>query len=175
MRTIVLIVIAVGVTAFAGLELALGTSSSPPSSSSTNPNQRADQIMVRFARCVRAHGLPGFPGPTIGPNGVPQFPDSAPRVPPPAQTACQSIVNELPTQYTSTQPVSNSDLQKLVAFAHCMRRLIPDWPDPNALGEFPIDSRIEQGGKQLFVPAAHTCARLNPDPSGGIHVVRARP
>lgn len=174
MRATVLTLLVVGAAVFAILVLGFGTKASPPASQGSL-NDRAEQVLVRLVRCVRAHGLPAFPGPIVGRNGVPQLPDSAPRVPPSIQNACRSVASQLPTQYTETQPVSNSDLQKLIAFAHCMRRQIPDWPDPNALGEFPIDPRIEQGGKQLFVPASHACARLNPDPSGGIHVVRAHP
>jgi hypothetical protein len=164
----------IAATAVAGFAAGCGAGSAPPASPS-EVNARAEHVLVLLARCIQTHGLPSFPGPVTGDNGVPKFPDSAPRVPSSTRTACVSVANQLPTQYTETQPVSNSDLQKLMAFARCVRRLIPDWPDPNALGEFPINSRIEQGGKRLFVPAAHACARLNPDPSGGIHVVRARP
>jgi len=166
-----------GLAAIAAAGLVAGCGSSGPSAQSTlgSADQRAEQALVRLARCVRTHGLPGFPGPVVGSDGVPKFPDSAPRVPASTRTACASVANQIPAGYTETRPASNADLQKLIAFAHCMRQRIPAWPDPNALGEFPIDSQIQQGGKKLFVPVAHACARLNPDPSGGIHVVRAQP
>jgi hypothetical protein len=136
-------------------------------------NRQVLVVLRRLAHCVRAHGIPGFPDPVLGRNGVPVFPDSAPRVPSATQQACRTITAQIPANYTSTTPVSATDLRKLLTLARCIRTHgIPDWPDPNALGEFPIDARIEQGGKQLFVPAIHACARLNPDPSGGIRVVR---
>ena len=131
-------------------------------------------MLRELARCARAHGVPNFPDPQVGSDGVPRFPDSAPRVPIATQQACQAIAARIPPNYTSTTPVSSADYQKLLQLARCMgRHGIPDWPDPNALGEFPIGQRIQAGGKRLFVPAVHACARLNPNPSGGIHVVRA--
>jgi hypothetical protein len=143
---------------------------------SNGTNQQALTVLRQLAGCVRAHGLPGFPDPVVGHNGVPVFPDSAPDVPPAAQQACRTIVARMPADYTSTTPVSASDFQKLLALARCIRSHgVHDWPDPNALGEFPIDSRIQHGGKVLFVPAVHACARLDPNPDGGIHVIQARP
>ena len=119
--------------------------------------------------------MPSFPDPQIGTDGVPRLPDSAPDVPEGPRTACRSAADRIPADYTETTPVSSSDFQKLLAFARCIRAHgIPEWPDPNALGEFPIDRQIQQGGKRLFAPVADACARLNPEPDGGIHVVRPR-
>jgi hypothetical protein len=138
--------------------------------------QRAAAVLRQLAHCVRAHGLADFPDPQVGSDGVARFPDSAPRVPVATQQACRSIAARIPPQYTSTAPASSGDYRKLLTFARCVRSHgMPDWPDPNALGEFPINARIEQGGKRLFSPALHACARLLPNPNGGIHVVRARP
>jgi hypothetical protein len=139
-------------------------------------NQRATVVLRELAQCVRAHGIPSFPDPHVGSDGVPRFPDNAPRVPAEAQQACRSIAARIPADYTSTTAVSSSDRAKLLQLARCIRAHgIPDWPDPNALGEFPIDTHIQQGGKRLFVAAVHACARLNPNPNGGVNVIRARP
>jgi hypothetical protein len=141
----------------------------------TSPNQRATGALRALAACVRTHGVPGFPDPVLRDDGVPVFPDSAPGVPPATQRACATVAARVPPEYMETRPVSATDLRRLLVFARCVRAHgIPDWPDPNALGEFPIGPRIERGGKHLFVPAARACARDNPDPSGGIHVVQAR-
>jgi hypothetical protein len=158
----------IAAAAFAGMVVVVYASTTPP-------NRQALVVLRQLSRCIRAHGLPSFPDPITRSDGVPILPDSAPRVPPSIQQACRSIEERIPPDYTTTVPVSTSDFQKLLVLARCIRAHgIPDWPDPNALGEFPIDQRIQQAGKRLFVPAAHACARLNPDPSGGIHVVRAR-
>ena len=163
----------------AGLLLAGCGGTSHPAragSPSGSTNQQALVALRELARCVRAHGLPNFPDPVVRNDGVPVFPDSAPRVPPATQQACRSVANRIPPDYTETTAVSAGDYQKLLALARCIRAQgIPDWPDPNTLGEFPIDSRIQQGGKRLFVQAIHACARLNPNPSGGVNVVQAHP
>jgi hypothetical protein len=139
-------------------------------------NRQALVALRQYARCVRAHGLPGFPDPVVQSNGHPVFPDSAPRIPQAIQQACRAVAARIPPDYTATTAVSSSDFQKLLHLARCIRAHgIPDWPDPNPLGEFPIDTHIQQGGKRLFVPAVHACARLDPNPSGGINVVQARP
>ncbi len=165
--------------AAAGFLLAACGSASPKAAGPPphgSANRQALVVLQRLAACARTHGIPSFPDPIVGSNGVPVFPDSAPRVPPSTQQACHSILAQIPPDYTSTQPVSTSDFQKLLALARCIRAHgIPDWPDPNRLGEFPIDRHIQLGGKRLFVPALHACARLDPNPSGGIHVVQARP
>lgn len=164
----------------AGSAFALGACGTRHAQSTGTPasgtNQQALTVLRELAGCVRAHGLPTFPDPVVGRNGVPVFPDSAPRIPAAAQQACRTVAARIPANYTSTTAVTPSDLQKLLALARCIRAHgIHDWPDPNALGEFPIDARIQGGGKALFVPAVHACARLDPDPNGGIHVIQARP
>jgi hypothetical protein len=139
-------------------------------------DQRATVALRDFARCVRAHGLPDFPDPQVGSDGVPRLPDSAPDVPGVAQRACRAAAARIPARFTETQPVPTADFEKLLRLARCMRvHGLPDWPDPNPLGQFPIDGRIEHGGKQLLFSELHACARLNPDPNGGIDVVRAQP
>ena len=168
--------------AAAGLLLAAcgGTShAAGPGSANGSTNQRALVVLRQLAHCIRAHGNPSFPDPVVRNDGVPVFPDSAPRVPTPTQQACRTIADRIPPDYTETTAVSAGDYHKLLTLARCIRSQgIPDWPDPNALGEFPIDSRIQQAmrvNKRAFNPAIHACARLNPNPSGGINVVRARP
>jgi len=163
--------------AAASLLAGCGSGSSGSLGGGSRSSDRTALVVLRdLARCVRAHGIPSFPDPQVGSDGVPRYPDSAPRVPTATRQACRTIAARIPPDYTSTAAVSPGDFQKLLQLARCIRTHgIPDWPDPNALGEFPINARIQQGGKRLFVPAVHACARLNPNPSGGVNVVRARP
>jgi hypothetical protein len=142
---------------------------------SGSAEQRATDALRDFARCVRAHGLPDFPDPTIRSDGVPRLPDDAPDVPVAAQQACRSVAARIPAHYTESTPVAPADFQKLVRLARCIRSHgLPAWPDPNGLGQFPISARIQQGGKRIVLPALRACARTNPDPNGGINVVRAQ-
>ena len=153
-----------------------GSSSASGIGASGSLNQRSTVALRDLARCVRAHGLPSFPDPQVGRDGVPRFPDSAPRVPAATQRACSTVAARIPPEYTSTTAVSTSDFEKLATLARCIRSHgVPDWPDPNPLGEFPIDTRLQHGGKRQFSAALHACARLNPNPNGGVNVVRANP
>jgi hypothetical protein len=145
---------------------ALSACGSAAKTGTPSGTQQAAVAMRAFARCVRSHGQQDFPDPQVA-NGVPSFPDSAPRVLPLAQQACGGIVSSLPARFTSTQPVSSLDLQKLLGFARCMRAHgLHDWPDPNALGEFPLDQRLRSQGKQLIAGAGQTCERLTPGVTG---------
>src|SRR5262245_14312912 len=102
-------------------------------------SQRALGVLRELARCVRANGVSDFPDPVLGHNGVPAFPDRAPRIPSAAQRACNAIVARMPAGYTSTTPVSAADFHKLLVLARCIRAHgNPNWPDPNPLGEFSI-------------------------------------
>jgi hypothetical protein len=160
--------------ALAALVAACGSSNSSSGAGGGSLDQRSAVALRELASCIRAHGLPDFPDPQIGSDGVPRFPDSAPDVPAATQRACRTVASRIPPDYTATTAVSSSDFEKLRVLARCIRSHgVPDWPDPNSLGEFPIDTRIQQGGKRLLSAALHWCARLNPDPNGGIHVVRA--
>ena len=170
---------ALPILAATGVAAALAAGSGSGASAGTTlrgSNQAALPVLRDLARCIRAHGLPSFPDPQVGRDGVPRFPDSAPHVPQQTQQACSSIASRIPPGYSETQPASTDDLRKLLRLAACIRAHgVRDWPDPNSLGQFPINRRIERGGKRLFIPAVRACARLNPNPSGGLNVVRARP
>src|SRR5215472_2926655 len=101
-------------------------------------------VLRELARCIRGHGMPGWPDPVINPlTGGADFPPNAPRVPVSIQHACQSIANRLPPDAQATQPPSAVGMQGLLRFARCLRSHgIPNWPDPNALGEFPMTTQL---------------------------------
>jgi hypothetical protein len=77
----------------------------PPS-----PAQLAQQTseLVRYAACMRAHGVPDFPDPSISPTGYPSLmlPQSAADSPDfqPAEQACHSVDPGLPVPRTSGKP-----------------------------------------------------------------------
>jgi hypothetical protein len=154
---------------------ACGGSSNSTANDGGSLNQRSAVALRELASCIRAHGLPNFPDPQIGSDGVPRFPDSAPGVPGPTQRACRTVANRIPPDYAATTAVSTTDYGKLLRLARCIRAHgVHDWPDPNSLGEFPIDRRLQHDGKRVAAAALRACARLNPDPNGGIHVVNAQ-
>ena len=100
--------------------------------------------LVRFARCMRAHGVPNFPDPdstgefsnyNVNPN-APAF-----------QSADQKCTAYLPPgkQPSSAQVAQmNLAFHQLLRFAKCMRSHgVPNYPDP---------TRPAGGGVQLLIP-----------------------
>jgi len=122
-------------------------SANPSASSSPPSNNQVLDIGRQAAQCFREHGIPDFPDPVIDQQGqlALRSGDEAHvkgelNANPAAQQACQPILDRLPasTSRRSGQ-YSQEDLANLLKFAQCMRRNgIPEWPDPNADGSFPI-------------------------------------
>ena len=138
---------------------------SPAGGSPASETEQAMTVMRQLAHCIRSHGMPGWPDPIINPlTNAPDWPRSAPRVPPGIQQACQSIANRLPPDAQNSQPPTAASMQALLRFAHCMRsRGVPDWPDPNALGEFPITTQMSIAYKSgADQHAASACIRYVP-------------
>jgi hypothetical protein len=132
--------------------------------------------MINYAACVRAHGVPTFPDPYIGSDGLPHFSPNAPDIPSSAVQACIRWGRQLPPS-AGTDSVPAGDLPALLRFAACMRAHgLPQWPDPLANGDFPVGpgtpmgNLVQRFGKQYVAGQMRTCARYDPLPRGGIYV-----
>lgn len=114
-----------------GCALALGAcgSSSNPGSGSTAGHGNSG---IRFAGCMRAHGVPGFPDPSPG-GGINITPGSGVDPASPAFRSAQSICSRfMPGPLGHGKP-SESRKLALLALARCMRRNgVPTFPDPTA-------------------------------------------
>lgn len=112
------------------------------------------QSGARFAACMRAHGVSGFPDPSsqgaiqIGPSSG--IDPSSPRFRA-AQQACQKL---LPNGGRPS-PAQLAKLQRgALAFSACMRRHgVTDFPDPTFTG----------GGVGLKIRSRGGASDLNPD------------
>jgi hypothetical protein len=114
----------IALTALAGAVAlaACGSSSKPDTSASS------EKPTLKFAQCMRAHGISNFPDPTgnglqIGGTGInPQSPAFQA-----AQRVCEKL---LPSGGPPTH-MSASELRRAFAFARCMRSNgVPSFPDP---------------------------------------------
>lgn len=105
-------------------------SSGAPSGTVTNaggPAPTGPSPALRFARCMRASGVPGYPDP--GGGSGPQTSEFDPQSPAfqAAQKACQ---NYLPND-GQPAPMTEAERTRAVAFSKCMRTHgEPDFPDP---------------------------------------------
>jgi len=174
-RTIAVILISVCVAGGAAACSSAGASGSQGGSQAGGTEQGMT-VMRQLAHCIRSHGDPGFPDPIINPlTGAPDFPQDAPDVPANIQQACHSIANRLPPDVQQSQPPTARNMQALVRFAHCMRSHgVPAWPDPNALGEFPLNRQMTVQYKS-HVSANNACIRLVPGGAQYINIVQAAP
>src|SRR5215471_792749 len=106
----------------------------------------------------------GGTDPVINPlTGAPDWPHNAPRVPASIQQACQSVANRLPPDVQQSQPPTATSMQALLRFARCMRSHgVTNWPDPNALGDFPLTTQMSIQFKSADRQATNACIRYVP-------------
>jgi hypothetical protein len=139
--------LAVGVGA-AGCDLGGAASqASNPSASASASRQQLLALGQEWVQCLRDHGMTRMPDAELSQDGFLQFPprngyewkaDLGNR--PTIMEACKSIEDRYPpTAFRPRQQFSADDLRKLAEYAKCVREHgIPDFPDPNAAGEFDL-------------------------------------
>jgi hypothetical protein len=148
-----------------------------PSASTAPPAGSQQQIAAvarEYAQCMRDHGVPSFPDPTISDGNVSYgASDSVKAAPalPEAQQACKSIserLSQLPGG-KNWQPTA-ADRVKLLEFAKCVREHgVPEWPDPDADGRFTISSKLEDENPQTRIYPAHAACKQYWDGSVNFH------
>jgi hypothetical protein len=128
----------------------------------------AAQAWHNLAQCFRGHGYP-IADPTVNADGTSSWSSSAG----PSQevgsatravgkTTCKAEFDALPTQ-TVQPPSTQAERHGLVLFARCMRdHGIPDFPDPNSDGAFPLNARLQALGKQGAAKQLGACSHFNP-------------
>jgi hypothetical protein len=123
-----------GIAALAVLAAGCGGSSSP---SGTRMSAQVSNALA-FSRCMRAHGVPGFPDPAssgaIPKVALQQLGVSSSRFQS-AQSACNHL---LPNGGQPTPAALQQSWSDFRAFARCMRRHgISSWPDPTPYPRHP--------------------------------------
>jgi hypothetical protein len=135
------------------------------SSASASPSQSAtvsgEAEALQYAACMRSHGVPDFPDPTVQ-NGSVGF----------SITAGDGVDQDSP-QYQSARQACSSlrgggtansgsgNLAKELKFAQCMRSHgVPDFPDPNKNGGFSGTSTVNPSSP-TFQNAQSTCMQLS--------------
>jgi hypothetical protein len=156
------LIAALAVTAIAGCGSSSPSSSGASGSTGANPSPaHAAQEALRFARCMRAHGVSSFPDPS--PNGggfnptVAGINPSSPAVKA-AQTACRDL---LPVKRVQSEPPSAQAYARLLHWAKCLRQHgisgVPDPkvdppPAPGSPGTTGIGTLMGDGGYWVGIP-----------------------
>jgi hypothetical protein len=147
----------------------------PASGAQSSGTEQVMTVLRQLSRCIRSHGMPGFPDPIINPlTNQPDFPAAAPDVPASIRQSCQSVANRLPPDALNSPPPTAAGMQGLVRFARCMRSHgVANWPDPNASGEFPMTQEMAVQFKRAYRPAVDACIRYVPGGSQYLQFVAA--
>jgi hypothetical protein len=107
--------------------LVLAACGSPSKPDAATSNGHA--LGVRFAACMRDHGVPGFPDPEAS-AGI-QVPVSLTRNPSPAFRSAMQVCHHLVPADSSPPAASASQRAAAVKLARCMREHgVPAYPDP---------------------------------------------
>jgi hypothetical protein len=131
-------------------------SPSPPSSSGQQTQaqfQQSQHDVVRFAQCMRLHGVPNFPDPTTSPHAFKNALNTQSPAFLSAMPVCQHL---LPNGGRRTQAAAHSPAQIAagLAFARCLRgHGFPNFPDPTSSGEL-THAMIASAGINIHQPAA---------------------
>jgi hypothetical protein len=126
-------------------------------------------IAREAVRCIRQHGMPDFPDMVYDQqSGTWVMPGGTQKPPRNVVAQCRSIMDRLPAK-NRQRPLSAADIAKLGKFAQCMRQHgLPDWPDPNAEGAFPLPQRLRHIAKGALKPQLDACRQYFTD--GGLRV-----
>ncbi len=144
-----------------------GCGSKSPSSSNSGGHstqtqvQEGQQDMVRFADCMRSHGVPNFPDP-----GTRAFKNAFETKSPAFQSAYAACQHLQPGGGPPNQSPARSQAQitALLAFATCLRSHgFPSFPDPTSSGQL-THEMLANAGLNLQQPAvlraADTCVSV---------------
>lgn len=149
-------------------------SAAPAGSGSSGSSAPTEVQLLKYAECIRSHGVGDFPDPGPAPGGGFAFgvqPDANPRSPTPqfqaAEKACQKDVPPGLAK-TPAQMAANA-----LEYTQCMRAHgEPDFPEPNAQGMITINpTGILAPSSSQFQRAEKACQQAN---NGGFDVQMSR-
>jgi hypothetical protein len=144
-----------------------GTASSAAATSSGNKKLTARDKAVKFAECIRAHGVSDFPDP----NAKNQFEygvSVTPTVWTQAVTACKDLQPPGTLSAKRTPKQQSASLR----FAQCIRdNGVKDFPDPvngePLVNTYKIPSSTKPGGMAILNAAMHKCGNVLGEAAGG--------
>jgi hypothetical protein len=142
---------------------ACGSSSSSSSSASSSGGrptqaqiQQEQQDAVRFADCMRSHGVSNFPDPATSPRQFKQALNPSLTHSPAfrsAYTVCQHLLPGGGSR-NQTAPPSQAQIAAELAFARCLRNHgFPGFPDPSSGGQL-THEMLANAGINIHQPAA---------------------
>lgn len=144
-----------------------GSTAAGSTAAGQGPRDADYENVQAITTCYRQHGDPGARDPIYDPSGGNWHLDAG-YVPDSTQRACQYL---FPATAPSP-PVPQAEFQELLHYAQCMRQHgLPNWPDPNADGQFKVPQDVSNTSNAIVAHANSACSSFVP--SGGLNVVDA--
>jgi hypothetical protein len=176
-RWTVMLAVTAGITLLAS---GCGGGGKPAGAASTGASASASSpaaMALAYAQCIREHGVPNYPDPTINGNNVSSGVNGnalgvSQGVLQAAQNACKSLSPQdfVPPGFNAAQNTAEAE-----KFAQCIRKHgVPDFPDPGANGWFTVPASINVQGPtfeaarkacQSVAPHSLRIGQTNPNPS----------
>lgn len=161
-----------------GSSASRSTTTTVPSASkgSSSPSDHVTVEALKFAQCMRAHGVSDYPDPRAPGSTPPAAPTKVgmaylgdsfdPNTPTfqAGERACQKYAVGLATRVT---PAGAAEVAaKQLKYAQCMRAHgVPGFPDPSANGGFTIPNSVDQNSS-FFQDAERACKNFLPGLAG---------
>ncbi|MEE6257031.1 hypothetical protein [Plantactinospora sonchi] len=113
------------------------------------------------AQCMRANGHPDFPDPVRDDEGNWTFPDSLRNVPVPE--ACATLLTDQKAGEQDSA-LSAEEMAQRRRYSACMRENgVPDFPDPDSDGNFPVSDRLRaMNDSPMMRDARQACREHEP-------------
>jgi hypothetical protein len=114
---------------------------------------QANRDMLRFASCLRSHGVEGLPNPVAAPAAFKHsFTSTSPTFTS-AMTACGHLLPGQENGARQSSASTHQQVQAMLAFARCIRgRGFTRFPDPTSTGSV-THQMLAQAGIDLHQPA----------------------
>jgi hypothetical protein len=144
-----------------------GTASSPGTATDTSKKLTAREKAVKFAECIRQHGVSDFPDPNAK-NDFEYGVSVSPEVWKKATTACKDLQPPGTLSSKRTPKQQSASLR----FAQCIRdNGVKDFPDPvngePLVNTYKIPSSNRPGGMDILNAAMRKCGNLVKEAAGG--------
>ncbi|GIH80503.1 hypothetical protein [Planobispora longispora] len=149
-----------------------GSATAPTPAPTGQDRQQLITALKDLAACFRQNGVPGAGDPVTEADGAVHLPGVPRPVPETARNACVSQIRRADSLRDAGEPrYTAAQIAQLRKLARCIREHgVPDWPDPDAQGRFPLNQRLAGLDKKAMRPALDGCEKYFV--GGGIQVVR---
>ncbi|MBF9132175.1 hypothetical protein I0C86_24965 [Plantactinospora sp. S1510] len=146
------------------IALAGCTGGGPDGQPTASPTAEAPTALD-VAKCMRANGHPDFPDPAQDDEGNWAFPDSMPNYSVPQ--ACTAVVRGQKAGEDERSGWTAEEMQQRRRYSACMREKgVPDFPDPDDEGNFPLSDQLRAAENSPAMRDARQACRQYEPPRG---------